>query len=82
MATMAHVLLNYWLTLHSTETILTSLQTRNTYRKVRQAYNILILGVCILLRVWDQGESVFRLHNFNILNDNNIPNTTDPLSIQ
>jgi hypothetical protein len=28
---------------------------------------VLILGVCILLRVWDQGESVFRLHNFNIV---------------
>jgi hypothetical protein len=28
---------------------------------------ILILGVCILLRVWDQGESVFRLRNFNIV---------------
>jgi hypothetical protein len=27
----------------------------------------LILGVCILLRVWDQGESVFRVHNFNIV---------------
>jgi hypothetical protein len=26
----------------------------------------LILGVCILLRVWDQGESVFRLRKFNI----------------
>jgi hypothetical protein len=28
---------------------------------------ILILGVCILFRVWDQGESVFRLRNFNIV---------------
>jgi hypothetical protein len=28
---------------------------------------ILILGVCILLRVLDQGESVFLLRNFNIV---------------
>jgi hypothetical protein len=28
---------------------------------------ILILGVCILLRVGDHGESVFRLRNFNIV---------------
>jgi hypothetical protein len=28
---------------------------------------VLILGACILLRVWDQGESVFRLHNVNIV---------------
>jgi hypothetical protein len=28
---------------------------------------VLILGVCILLRVWDQGDSVFRLRNFNIV---------------
>jgi hypothetical protein len=32
---------------------------------------ILIFGVCILLRVWDQGEGqgerVFRLRNFNIV---------------
>jgi hypothetical protein len=27
----------------------------------------LILGVCILLRVWDQGEGIFRLRNFNIV---------------
>jgi hypothetical protein len=27
----------------------------------------LILGVCILLRVRDQGESVFRLYNVNIV---------------
>jgi hypothetical protein len=27
----------------------------------------LILGVCILLRVWDQGEGVFRLHVINIV---------------
>jgi hypothetical protein len=28
---------------------------------------VLILGVCILLRERDQGESVFRLCNFNIV---------------
>jgi hypothetical protein len=28
---------------------------------------VLILGVCILLRVWDRGESVFCLRNFNIV---------------
>jgi hypothetical protein len=28
---------------------------------------MLILGVCILLHVWYQGESVFRLRNFNIV---------------
>jgi hypothetical protein len=30
-------------------------------------YTILILGVCILLRVWDQGESVFRLRNGSVV---------------
>jgi hypothetical protein len=43
---------------------------------VQQVYSIfpveavnspLILGVCILLRVRDQGESVFRLRNVNIV---------------
>jgi hypothetical protein len=28
---------------------------------------VLILGVCILLRVWDEGGSVFRPRNFNIV---------------
>jgi hypothetical protein len=34
---------------------------------VQEVHEILILGVCILLHVWDQGDSVFRLRNFNIV---------------
>jgi hypothetical protein len=29
-------------------------------------YNILIFGVCILLRVWDQVMGIFRLRNVTI----------------
>jgi hypothetical protein len=33
----------------------------------RNSAHLLILGVCILLHVWDRGENVSRLLNFNII---------------
>jgi hypothetical protein len=39
----------------------------NTQELLFRKVGYLSLVVCIPLRVWDQGENVFRLRNFNIV---------------